>query len=58
MLKVGDKVQTKHGPGVIVKLETVSDFHPRFGVKHDVKAKGFSDEILYYFKNEIKLCQK
>jgi len=53
--KIGDKVNTPHGTGKIIKLETVSDFHPRYGVLHDTKVEQFTDTILYYFKSEIKL---
>ena len=53
-MKVGQRVNTKHGIGTIVKIETICAKHPRAGVKHDVSPKGFKDDILYYFFNDIK----
>jgi hypothetical protein len=51
--KVGNMVNIPHGKGIVKFIETVCDKHPRAGVKHDIQPKGFTDEILYYFFNEI-----
>ena len=52
--KIGQRVETPHGPGEIMVIETVSDKHPRAGVKHDIKPKVFTFDILYYFFEDLK----
>ena len=54
MIKEGDKVRTPHGTGTVIFIERVCDKHPRYGVKHDIQPKGFTDKILYYFLDEIE----
>jgi hypothetical protein len=56
-MKIGQRVQTPHGPGTIKAIETVSDKHPRAGVKHDEypeKMPRFRDNLLYYFLTDLK----
>jgi len=57
-MKIGQRVNTQHGIGTIIKIETICGKHPRAGVKHDINLKGFKDDILYYFFNEIKKIDK
>lgn len=50
-MKIGDKVDTPHGAGVIVDEEVFRTCQ-RWGVKLD--ANPFSFPVAFYFKNEIQ----
>lgn len=57
-MKIGQRVNTPHGAGTIIVIETICNKHPRVGVKHDKfpdKPKIYKDDILYYFFDEISL---
>jgi len=53
-MKIGQRVQTPHGPGTVKVIEN----YKRAGVLHDVFPGGmpriFTDDILYYFFTELK----
>ena len=60
-MKIGQRVQTPHGPGTVKVIEKLSDRFPRAGVLHDVFPGGmpriFTDDILYYFFTELKILK-
>ncbi|MFA5715042.1 MAG: hypothetical protein WC998_04850 [Candidatus Paceibacterota bacterium] len=50
-MKITDKVETPHGPGVIVDIEKHNKFN-RYGVKLDVNP--FTFPVAYYFEKDLK----
>lgn len=53
-MKINDRVITPDGVGTIVKIENICSKLRRAGVRHDIKPKGFKNEILYYFFKELE----
>jgi hypothetical protein len=58
-IKIGDRVVTKEGPGVIKFITHPCDKYPCYGVLHDEFPEGFShqfkDDILGYRRDELVL---
>jgi hypothetical protein len=61
IMKIGDRVITKHGPGTIKKIEHFCDKFASYGILHDTfpvdMPRTFKDDILYYRKDEIQLAE-
>ena len=66
-MKIGQRVETSHGGGVIYDKEyyrkTANGGEYRVGVKHDIYPSDLSvglykNEVVYYFPREVQTCSR